>query len=99
MCIYVTELTMKSCEVIVVTAFQSHFIKEVSRSQIAGAVKILLSKEERRQLNGAEKAKLLEPLARALIKKKIVEIAEGAALDNLTRVDVKKLELFKHAYK
>ena len=77
-----------------VTAFQSHFIKEVSRSQIAGAIKILLSKEERRKLNGAEKAKLLPPLARALIKKKIVEIADGAALDNLTRVDVKKVGTF-----
>ena len=46
-------------------------MKELSRSQMAGAVKILLSKDERiqrKQLNGAEKAKLLLPLARALIK-------------------------------
>ena len=34
------------------TAFQSHFIKEVSRGKMAGVVKILLSKEERKQLKG-----------------------------------------------
>ena len=89
-----TELTIKSSEVVVATAFQSHYIKEVTRSQIAGAIKILLSKEERKELKGAEKAKLLIPLAKAFITKKIIDITEGAPLDNLSIVDVKKVGTF-----
>ena len=92
---YNTGLTVKSCEVVVATAFQSHFIKEVSRSQMDGAIKILMSKEDRKELKGVEKAKLLPPLAQALIKKGIVEVDEGADMGNLSRVDVKKWGYFK----
>ena len=85
---------MKSCEVVVATAFQSHFIKEVSRSQMDGAIKILLSKEDRKQLKGVEKAKLLPPLAQALIRKGIVELDGRADMENLSRLDVKKVGTF-----
>ena len=85
---------MKSCEVVVATAFQSHFIKEVSRSQMDGAIKILLSKEDRKQLKGVEKAKLLPPLAQALIRKGIVEVDGRADMENLSRLDVKKVGTF-----
>jgi len=54
-----------------------HYIKEVTCSQIAGAIKILLSKEERKELKGAEKAKLLIPLARAFIAKKLLILQKG----------------------
>ena len=89
---------MKSSEVVVAAAFQSHFIKEVSRSQMDGAAKFLLSKEERKELKGAEKSKLLLPLVRALIARNIVQVADGAALDNLSRVYVKNWNFLKFQY-
>ena len=79
---------------VVATAFQSHFIKEVSGSHMDSAIKILLSKEDRKELKGVEKAKLLPPLLQALIKKEIVEVDEGADMGNLLRVDVKKVGTF-----
>ena len=53
-------------------AFGAHFIKEVTRAQLSGAVKSLLSKDERKVLSGAEKSRLLKPLARAFVSKGIV---------------------------
>ena len=82
---------MKSAEIIVAEAFKAHFIKEVGGSQLMGAAKTLLQKEERLQLKGAEKAKLIVPLAEALLKKKIIGITVGASL---SRAEVKKVGTF-----
>ena len=60
-----------------------------------GAIKILLSKEDRKELKGVMKGKLLPPLAQALIKKGIVEVDERADMENLSRIDVKKWGHFK----
>ena len=67
-----TDLSIKSAECIVACAFGAHFIKEVTRTQLAGDVKSLLSKDDRKILNGAEKGRLLKPLARAFVSKGIV---------------------------
>ena len=58
-----------------------------------GEAKFLLSKDQK-ELKGAKKSKLLLPLARALITRNIVQVADGATLENLSRVDVKKTGTF-----
>lgn len=92
--IILTEISMSSAEVIVTKAFKTHFIKEVGQSQLIGAAKTLLGKDKHQELKGAEKAKLIVPLAEALLAKKIIEVAPEASLQNLSRTDVKKISTF-----
>ena len=78
---------MNSGELIVAEAFGAHFIREVGRSQLVGAAKTLLNKEERQELKGVEKAKYILPLAEALLRKKIVQVTAGASFSSLSRTD------------
>ena len=88
------DLSVKSAEVIVMTAFQQHRIKDVSRAQLVGAVKSLSSPDVRRKYRVADKASLVPPVARALLVRGIVSISPSAAIDNLVPTDVKKVETF-----
>lgn len=85
---------MGSAELIVTEAFKAHFIKEVGWSQLMGAAKTLLDKNQQMQLKVVEKAKLIMPLAEALIKNNTVEVKRGASLLSLSRDDVKKIGTF-----
>ena len=60
---------MKSAEVVIMVAFGAHFIKEVSRTQLNAAVKSLLPSKQRKLLSGAEKSKLIKPLAKMFLYK------------------------------
>lgn len=84
-------LSSKSAEVIVMTAFEAHRFKDVSRSQVASAIKSVCSTTARKGLRGADKATLTLPLAAALAAKNIVNIKGGADLGNLTRGDATKV--------
>lgn len=88
------DISLKSCEVVVVCAFGSHFLKEVSRSQLCAAAKTLLPKVERSTLHGTEKCNFIKPLAKIFLEKKIVSINKDARIENLTRKDVKKVGTF-----
>ena len=89
------ELTLKSAEVVVICAFEAHFIKEVSIAQLCAAVKSLLSKEERKGLTNAEKSKFLIPLAKVFLSKEIVTFKNVKAnLTNLTMNDITKSGTF-----
>ena len=88
------ELSFKSAEVVVMCAFNAHFIKEVSREQLSGAAKALLPKAERKSLQGAEKSKFLKPLANAFCEKEIIKVQGSARVCNLCRQDVLKVGTF-----
>ena len=85
---------MKSGEVVIMTVFGAHLIKEVSRRQLISAAKNLLSKEERKQLNGAEKSKFIKPLANQFIDRGIVRVRSGCSLSDLSMGDVEKIGNF-----
>lgn len=74
-------LSMKSAEVIVAAAFQQVRLKDVSRSQLSGAVKSLCP-EKKKQLRAADKSSMVLPVAKALLNKGIVQ-AEGD-MENLS---------------
>ena len=56
-------------------AFQQVRLKDVSRSQLSGAVKSLCP-ENKKQLRAADKSRMVLPVAKALLHKRIVQ-AEG----------------------
>ena len=87
-------ISSKSAEVIVACAFQAHFIKEVSRQQLSGAARVLLTKQEAKDLRSAEKKKFVIPLAMAFLKKKIVGVKKGSTISNLTQNCVRKIGTF-----
>lgn len=87
-------MSQKSAEVIVMCAFGAHTIKEVSRSQMASAVKFFLEVAERKHLKTADKSQLVKPLAMAFVKKKIVIVKEGTNMDDLSRCDIYKVGTF-----
>ena len=75
-------------------AFGAHAIKVVSRSQLCAAAKSLLSKDIKKQLNGAERNKFIKPLAYAFLESNIVTIEDGANIENLSRANVNKTGTF-----
>ena len=70
-------ISTKSAEVVVACAFQAHFIKEVSRQQLTGAARVLLTKDDAKDLRSAEKRKFVKPLAMAFLKQRIVGVKKG----------------------
>jgi len=85
---------MKSAEVIVMTAFQQHRIKDISRAQLVGGLKSLSSPDVRKKYRVADKVSLVSPVARALLVQGIVSILPSAAIDNLVPMDPKKVGTF-----
>ena len=88
------ELSAKSAQVVVMTAFGAHFLKEVSRSQLTGAAKHLLPPIIKKTLVGGEKSAFIVPLAKAFLAENIVVVKKGANLSNLSREDVSKAGTF-----
>jgi len=78
--------------VVVACAFGAFAIKEVSRTQLRGAAKLLLTKQLCAELRSAEKQKYIFPLAKAFIEKGIVVVEDGSNMSNLTRNNVKKIQ-------
>ena len=89
-------MPLKAAQIIITCAFDELFIKNVSKQQISAAAKSLLTKEQNRELKGADKIAYLPPLAKAFLKNKIVKLKKAAAADihNITRGDVKKVKTF-----
>ena len=77
-------------------AFQQHGIKDVSRSQLFGAMKVLCSQEVKRMHIAADKASLLLPVTKTFISRGICAVSIGADMGKLVLSDVKKLELFNN---
>ena len=73
-----TALSTISAEVIVMSAFQHHRIKDVSRSQLTGALSSLCSPQTKRKYRGADKASLILPVAKSFLEKGIVALSEDA---------------------
>ena len=78
-------------------AFQQHGIKDVSRSQLFGAMRVLCSQEVKRKPRAADEASLLLPVAKAFISRGICAVSIGADMGKLVS-DVKKLELFNNVH-
>jgi len=54
--IFAIVLNANSAEAVVLTAYEAHFLKDVSRAQLNSALKLLCSAEQRKSLLGKEKA-------------------------------------------
>ena len=70
--------------------FGAHTYREVTRTQLASAIRYFTKGEERKILSKKEKHELVNPLARMFLKKGIVIIRKGANLNNLSVEDVNK---------
>ena len=82
------------CEVVVMAVFQQHGIKDVSRSQLFGAMRVLCSQEVKRKHRATDKTSLLLPVAKAFISRGICAVSIGADIGKLVPSDVKKVETF-----
>ena len=85
-----TELSEDSARTIVMCAFGAHTYREVTRTQLASAIRYFTKGEERKTLTKKEKHELVSPLARMFLKKEIVTIRKEANLNNLSVQDVNK---------
>ena len=79
---------------VVITAFQQHRIKDVSRSQLFGAMKVLCSPEVKRKHRAADKTSLLLPVAKVFISQGIVAVSRNADMSKLVPSDVQKVGIF-----
>ena len=95
-CIYpsYTAMSTISAEVIVMSAFQQHRIKDVSRSQLTGALSSLCSPQTKRKYRSADKASLILPVAKSFLEKGIVALCEDANIANLQPNQVNKVGTF-----
>lgn len=96
-CILLTmiELSLKSAEVIVLTAFGCHLFKQLSRSQLDSAGKTLsVPLDTRRALSKGGKTEYLIPLAKGFLKNGIIKVRKGASLASLARDDIRKMKTF-----
>ena len=89
-----TGLSLKSAEVVVMTAFEALRFKDIARQQLFSSVKSICSPSIQKELKGADKSSLTQPLAAALLINKVVEVKKGADLQNLKRLDAKKFGTF-----
>ena len=87
-------LSVKSGQVLVMTAFGAHFLKDISCFQLMSAAKSLLSSHDRKELHGAEKSHFMVPLGKAFVKNGIVKINKGACVESLVRNDASKIGTF-----
>ena len=89
----IIDLSTKSAEIIIMTAFLAHIIKDISRGQLLSALNSL--NKTSGEFRSADKGELVRPLAMSLIESNVVEVVPWAKLNNLTLVDCKKKALFK----
>ena len=88
-CYVLTELSVKSAEVIVLVAFNALKLTDVSKSQLVAAAKSF----GRKLPNKVDKASLIKPVAASLVKNNGVKVL-GGVVENLSRVEVKKVGNF-----
>ena len=79
---------MKSAEVIIVSAFKVHFLKEVTRQQLLGAINCHISPDKRKNFHTMSKSALLMPLAKALLSKQLIVLEDDCDLQNIKRDDI-----------
>ena len=82
----IIDLSTKSAEVVLMSAFRAHRLKDISRGQLLSALNSL--NKNSGEFRSADKAKLVKPLAIALIRSKVVPWAK---LDNVTMLDCEKV--------
>ena len=70
-------MPLKAAEIIVTCAYDELFIKSIGKQQISAAAKSLLTKEQNRQLKGAEKSKYLPLLAKGFVDRGIIKVKKG----------------------
>ena len=89
------ELSVKSAEVIVLTAFGFHLFKQLSRSQLDSAGKTLnIPLDTRRTLSKGGKMDYLIPLAKGFLRNGIIKVRKEASLASLVRDDITKMKTF-----
>ena len=79
---------MKSAEVIIVSAFKVHFMKEVTRQQMLGVINCYISPDKRKHFHTMSKSALLMPLAKALLSKRLIVLEDDCDLQNIKRDDI-----------
>jgi len=87
-------LSVQNAEAVVLVAFSAHFFKDISRSQLESAAKLLLSPSQQQSLHKAEKIKYVVPLGEAFLAKKIVKVKKGVKLSKCARGDLEKVGTF-----
>ena len=71
---FLLDNVLRNAAIIVMVAFGAHGIKEVSRTQLAGAIKIYASAGEKKDLLKLDKKEMILPVAEIFIKNKIVKL-------------------------
>ena len=91
-CVYFTDqLTIKGAEIIILSAFRTHFLKEISRGQLQAAATTLKVKG----VATLDKKNMLIPIANAMLKKGIVVTKRDVNLAKISkREDIKKVGTF-----
>lgn len=83
-------MSEESARAIVMCAFGALSYKDISRTQLASAAKYFTKGEEKKMMAKAEKYQLVGHLASIFLRERIVQIKEGANLNNLSIDDVCK---------
>ena len=85
-------MSQESAKVITMCAFGAHSFKEISRGQLASAVKYFSKGTGRKVMlpKPADKYQLVSVLAPLLIERGEVAINDGADIENLSRNDITK---------
>ena len=63
-----------NASMVVMVAFNSHSLKEISRTQLAGIIKLYGTPDEKRELLEYNKRRMISPVANMLIREKIVTV-------------------------
>ena len=81
-------MSEQSARTIIMCAFGAHSYQEVSRTQLASAIRYFMKGQQKKTMNKAEKHQLVGPLAAIFIQENIVKVREGASLSVLSIDDV-----------
>ena len=82
-------MSTKSGEVIIMTAFMAHRVKDISRAQLLSGLNSLTKNSG--HYKSADKSKLIKPVAIALLKSNVVKVVPWAKLNNLTMIECEKV--------
>ena len=82
-------MAIRNTFIVIMVAVGAHSLKEVSRTQLAGVVKLYGTPEEKREVLKLDKKKVIGPVAKMFIREGIITV-EGAGHGDCDRNNVIK---------
>ena len=85
------EMTMRNASVVVMVAFRAHAIKDITRTQLAGAVKLYAAPGERKELLKLDKKDMIPEVAQMFQREGIVSVqgdAKEFSCDNIIKTGI-----------